>query len=239
MSTEDAVINDPWSVFAEPIEGEFPQSSQSTGSAETSLAQLWKSRRRVSDGKWRWMCDVCDVVDAGYDTHLGDSLNSLIVNFRFMASEYSIRLRPSRDFPESAPEVDSTLGAAFEIDWNENATLLSTCSEFAEHCSLLDTAVVECSEVEYPFKFVEWKIHPEEADCIMVEMDFMDDESKLEARLTFAVEWRSPRSLPRSIQCSEPNLLRAVSFDRWDPTLTFMENLECLFIKHEDESEMP
>uniref|UniRef100_A0A0M3IDR0 F-box/LRR-repeat protein n=1 Tax=Ascaris lumbricoides TaxID=6252 RepID=A0A0M3IDR0_ASCLU len=130
------VLNDPWAVFAEPLERNPSDSSLTDNNVAPTLEQLWSSRRRISDGKWRWLCDVCDVLDAGYDCELGESLDSFVVKFKFVASEYSICLRRSSDFPESAPEVNSSLGAAFELNWNEDSTLLSTCSEYGELCSL-------------------------------------------------------------------------------------------------------
>lgn len=77
------VLNDPWAVFAEPLERNPSDSSLTDNNVAPTLEQLWSSRRRISDGKWRWLCDVCDVLDAGYDCELGESLGSFVVKFRY------------------------------------------------------------------------------------------------------------------------------------------------------------
>uniref|UniRef100_A0A915BH72 Uncharacterized protein n=2 Tax=Parascaris univalens TaxID=6257 RepID=A0A915BH72_PARUN len=229
------ILNDPWAVFAESIDRNPSDLSLSDGNIAPTLEHLWSSRRRISDSKWRWLCDICDVLEGGYDCEFGQSFDSLVVKFRFAASEYSIRMLPSSDFPESPPEVNSSLGDAFELNWNEDSTLLSICNEYGDQCSLLDVAVMECSEVDYPLKFIAWRLHPDEVDCITVELSLLDEEfGGEETRLTLVVEWHSPRSFPRSIYSSKPNRLRSVSFDRWDTSLSFGESLQRLFVRRED-----
>lgn len=89
-------------------------------------------------------------------------------NFVFLRTEsYSMALRPSTNFPASAPVIECSYRQGYRFCWTRDSSLLSLVSQFEKYCEELDGALAEIKEMsrssgEFAFEEKELEIDEEE-----------------------------------------------------------------------------
>ncbi|VDO50505.1 unnamed protein product [Onchocerca flexuosa] len=127
---------------------------------ECSSIKREAEKSGLSESEWEWLKQLCEL--AGEDCC--SEVNNSFQQITFMLRTIS--------FPVTGPEVISSLGSAFQYSWQNGDTLCSLYHRFIERCLRIDLAVKLCSDVRYPFTFMEWAIDEDDPSCVSISLLF-------------------------------------------------------------------
>ncbi|VIO93108.1 Uncharacterized protein BM_BM7631 [Brugia malayi] len=181
------------------------------------------------ESEWEWLKQLCELADEDCCSEVNNSFQQVTITFRLDASSYFLKLQRSESFPATGPGVVTSLGSAFEHSWQSGDTLCSLYHSFVERCLKIDLAVKLCSDVRYPFTFMEWTIDEDEPTCITITLLCEEWSSKKSFQLFLAVDWLEPSTFPRGLISSVPEYLQGLRFDEWDSSDLFADNLIRIF----------
>lgn len=177
--------------------------------------------------EWKWLEQLCELADEDCISEVEDSFQRIVLIVELDTGDYVLTIRRSDGFPETSPEITSTLGVAFEYDWRSGDALRSLYRQFVDRCLKVDGAVQWCRDISYPFKFQKWEIDDSDPGCIIVVISH--EGSGKNFNLFLLVDWSEPNIFPRSINSSAPKHLQGLRLDKWDPSCLFGENLNRIF----------
>uniref|UniRef100_A0A0R3RUB3 BRCA1/BRCA2-containing complex subunit 45 n=1 Tax=Elaeophora elaphi TaxID=1147741 RepID=A0A0R3RUB3_9BILA len=181
------------------------------------------------ESEWEWLKQLCELAGEDCCSEVNNSFQQVTLTLRLDASSYFLKLHWTESFPSVGPEVVTSLGSAFLHSWQNDDTLCSLYHCFVERCLKIDTAVKLCSDVKYPFIFMEWAIDEDDPTCIAVTLLCNECIKRKSFQLFLAVDWSEPNTFPRRLTSSVPESLQGLRLDEWDSSNVFADNLTRIF----------
>uniref|UniRef100_A0A8R1XLY9 Uncharacterized protein n=1 Tax=Onchocerca volvulus TaxID=6282 RepID=A0A8R1XLY9_ONCVO len=181
------------------------------------------------ESEWKWLKQLCELADEDCCSEVDNSFQQITLTLRLDANSYLLKLRRTKSFPITGPEVITSLGFAFQYSWQNDDTLCTLYHRFIEHCLRIDLAVKLCSDVRYPFTFMEWAIDEDDSSCINITLLCEERHTGKNFQLFLVVDWSEPNTFPRAITSSVPECLQNLRLDEWDSSNIFADNLNRIF----------